>query len=76
MIADRLDVEEHRAGDMAGAILGVGVALLRRQEIRTVDHDDDCDRANARRANRSKPASGLSAMGRGLSSVLSMMIIS
>ena len=39
MIADRLDVEEHGAGDMAVAILGMRVALLRRQEIRTVDHD-------------------------------------
>src|ERR1700691_3997420 len=39
MIADRLNVEKHRAGNMAAAILGMSVALLRRQEIRGVDRN-------------------------------------
>src|SRR5208282_4795170 len=37
MIGDRFDVEEYRARDVALAILGVGVALLRRQEVRPVN---------------------------------------
>ncbi len=65
MIADRLDVEEHRAGNMAAAILGLRIALLRRHEVRAVDGDDVADRADARRANRSRPASGWSATGQG-----------
>ena len=41
----------------------MGVALLRRQEIRAVDHARGRDRASARRATRSTPASGLSGEG-------------
>jgi hypothetical protein len=40
IVADRVDIEEHRAGDVACAILGVNVALLHHRGIRGVDHDD------------------------------------
>ncbi len=40
MIGDLVDVEENRAGNMAGEIFRLGVALLRRQIKRTVNDDD------------------------------------
>jgi hypothetical protein len=40
MVADRLDIEEHRARDVAGAIFGMCVALLRRQKVGGIDDAD------------------------------------
>ena len=40
MIGDRIDVEEHRTGNMSGNILRPGVAVLRRQVVGSVDDGD------------------------------------
>jgi hypothetical protein len=40
MIGDRIDVEEHRAGNMSGNVLRPGVAVLRRQVVGPVDDGD------------------------------------
>jgi hypothetical protein len=39
MIGYVVDVEPHRARDVPGLVLGGGIALLRRQIERAVDHD-------------------------------------
>jgi hypothetical protein len=40
MVADRLDIEKHRARNMSVFIFGMGIAIVLRQEIGRVDHDD------------------------------------
>ena len=40
VVAHRLDVEEHRARDVTAVVFGMGIAFLRRQEVRPVDGDD------------------------------------
>jgi hypothetical protein len=40
MIGDRLDIETHRARDVAGAILRRGVAILGGEIVGTVEHHE------------------------------------
>ena len=52
VVGDRVDVEAHRARDVAGEIFGRGVALHRRQVEGAVD-DHEVRRAKpSRQANR------------------------
>src|SRR5215469_14483022 len=40
MVADRFYIEEHRARNMSVLIFGMSIAIMLRQEIGRVDHDD------------------------------------
>src|SRR5215475_574921 len=59
MVRDGLDVEEHRAGNVAGEIFGVGVTPLRGQDIGAVD-DGKVGSAELRSEpiGRDKPTAG------------------
>ena len=73
MVADRIDVEKHRAGNVAGAVFGRDVALLSRRGIRAVDHDEvSVAQMLGKPIGRDQPAAGRG--GLELSSGLSMAI--
>ena len=40
MVADRFDIEKHRARDMSALIFGNRIAIVLRQKIGGVDHGD------------------------------------
>ena len=58
MVRDRVDVEALSARDMAGEEFALGVALVVRQIVRAIQHDDVRIAEMLPRANPSRPASG------------------